>query len=71
VLNYYEAVYRDGDEALYAPFILPSKSGKKPSYKEWKTYQMSDHLVLWSAFKVDYADAYLADLAVPTPAPTG
>ncbi len=65
VLDYYQAVYRAEDEALYAPAIKPAKSGKPPAYREWKTYQMSDHLVLWSAFKVDFADDYLAELAAP------
>jgi hypothetical protein len=40
--------------------IKPSKSGKPPKYAEWKTYLMSDHLVLWTAFKVDFADDYLS-----------
>lgn len=62
VLDYYKAVYRVEDEAAYAADIKPAKSGKKPTFKEWKTYQMSDHLVLWAAFKVDFADDYLADL---------
>ncbi len=65
VLDFYEAVFRTEDEALYAPQIKPTKSGKPPKYKEWKTYQMSDHLVLWSAFKVDFTEDYLTDLAQP------
>ncbi|PVE22761.1 endonuclease [Microvirga sp. KLBC 81] len=63
VLDFYNAVFRAEDEPLYAPLIKPAKSGKPPKYKEWKTYQMSDHLVLWSAFKVDFAEDYLTDLA--------
>lgn len=63
VLDYSDAVFRLEDEALYAPAIKPGKSGKTPTYKDWRTYQMSDHLVLWAAFKVDFADDYLADLA--------
>lgn len=63
VLDYYEAVFRAEDEAAYAGNIKPAKSGKPPKYSEWKTYQMSDHLVLWAAFKVDFADDYLAGLA--------
>ena len=63
VLDYYDAVFRTADEALYAPLTALTKSGKKPAYKEWKTYQMSDHLVLWAAFKVDFADEYLVELA--------
>jgi hypothetical protein len=65
VLDYYEAVFRTEDEALYTPDIKPTKKGKLPTYAEWKTYQMSDHLVLWAAFKVDFADDYLIDLAKP------
>ena len=67
VLDYYDAVFRDEDAALYAPQIKPAKSGKPPGFKDWKTYQMSDHLILWAAFKVDFADDYLVDLAAPDP----
>jgi hypothetical protein len=63
VLDFYQAVYRTEDEALYAPEIKPSRSGKRPRYKDWKSYQMSDHLVLWAAFKVDFAEEYLVELA--------
>lgn len=63
VFDFYEAVFRAEDEALYTPDMRPTKSGKPPKYKEWKTYQMSDHLVLWSAFKVDFAQDYLTDLS--------
>ncbi|ATP19888.1 MULTISPECIES: endonuclease/exonuclease/phosphatase family protein [Sphingobium] len=65
VLDFFEAVYRMEDEALYAPEIKPGKKGNLPTYKEWRTYQMSDHLLLWSAFKVDFASDYLEDLAKP------
>ncbi|KAK0331283.1 hypothetical protein LTR94_029546, partial [Friedmanniomyces endolithicus] len=63
VLDFFEAVYRMEDEALYAPEIKPGKKGNLPTYKEWRTYQMSDHLLLWSAFKVDFAEDYLTDLS--------
>lgn len=32
-------------------------------YRTWRTYQISDHLPLWTEFRVDFADAYLAELA--------
>ena len=60
VLDYYDAVYRAEDEGGYAGEIKP---GKLPKFSDWKTYQMSDHLVLWAAFKVDFADDYIAQLA--------
>jgi endonuclease/exonuclease/phosphatase family metal-dependent hydrolase len=31
-------------------------------YKEWRTYQMSDHLPLWAEFRVDFADEYLTSI---------
>lgn len=62
VFDFYEAVFRADDEAVYAPMIKPNEKGKSPTYKEWKTYQMSDHLVLWTAFKVDFATDYLTAL---------
>jgi hypothetical protein len=68
VLDYYQAVFRAEDEPLYTGAIKPAKSGKLPAYKTWKTYQMSDHLLLWAAFKVDFADEYLANLSAPPPA---
>lgn len=63
VLDYYEAVYRAEDEGSYAEEIKATKSGKLPKFSDWRTYQMSDHLVLWAAFKVDFADDYIAQLA--------
>ena len=65
VLDYYDAVYRSEDEASYAGEIKPAGSGRPPKFAEWRTYQMSDHLVLWAAFKVDFADDYIAQLATP------
>ncbi|HCR49316.1 MAG TPA: endonuclease/exonuclease/phosphatase [Bacteroidetes bacterium] len=28
-------------------------------YRKWRTYQMSDHLPLWVAFRIDFSDEYL------------
>jgi len=62
VFDFCNAVFRDSDEATYRPMIKKTKSGSKPKYSEWRTYQMSDHLVLWAALKVDFAGDYLRDL---------
>jgi endonuclease/exonuclease/phosphatase family metal-dependent hydrolase len=67
VFDFYEAVFREADAPEYEPLIQLTKSGSKPRYKEWKTYQMSDHLVLWSAFQVDYAREYLEELSSAEP----
>lgn len=59
VFDYYEAVYRLEDEAAYA-----SERAEKPgrSFKEWRTYRMSDHLPMWIELGIDDADAYLGSL---------
>ena len=62
-------VFRDADDfAEYQP-LLPtqSKEGKplktdQAAYRNWRTWQMSDHLPLWAEIKVDFADSYLQSL---------
>lgn len=59
VLDYYKDVFRTEDEAVYKKEV---EKTKLRSYKEWKTYQMSDHLPLWIEFKVDFSENYLEKL---------
>ncbi|MDR0779524.1 MAG: endonuclease/exonuclease/phosphatase family protein [Pseudomonadales bacterium] len=60
VFDYFEHVYRLGDEAAYA-----EERAKKPgrSFKDWRTYRMSDHLPMWIELSIDDSDAYLDSLA--------
>jgi endonuclease/exonuclease/phosphatase family metal-dependent hydrolase len=71
-------VYRDGDEAQYAPDMgdnyLKDKDGKSRTaaqkttyYKQWRTYQMSDHLPLWIELKIDFSKEYLGKKLKLTP----
>lgn len=55
VFDYYEHVYRLDDEALYAD----ERAGKGSSFKDWRSYRMSDHLPMWIEFGIDDGDAYL------------
>jgi endonuclease/exonuclease/phosphatase family metal-dependent hydrolase len=59
VFDYYEQIYRLDDEAQYAV-----ERAEKPgqSFKEWRTYRMSDHLPMWIEFGIDDGDNYLAAL---------
>ncbi|MBV8273075.1 MAG: endonuclease/exonuclease/phosphatase family protein [Cupriavidus sp.] len=59
VFDVYEHVYRLDDAAEYA-----SERQKRPgrSFKDWRTYRMSDHLPMWIEFRIDDADAYLSGL---------
>lgn len=54
--------------AHYEPIVAAErlKHKKKPyanfasSYKNWTTYEMSDHLPVWAELETDYSDAYLS-----------
>ena len=72
--NFYECVYCEDDEALYVPdmgeaYHTTSRGeprGNKSLYYRtyWRTHQMSDHLPLWAAIKVDFGREYLASRTV-------
>lgn len=71
VLDYYQSVFRDADEATYAPCF---KQTNAPSYADWRTYQMSDHRLLWAEIKIDFGSEYLQGIVDekgerPQPAP--
>lgn len=68
VFDLYESVYKDEDkQQYYEDFCNTMKANKKPfsqeifdkKFKEWKTYQMSDHLPLWVEFDINYSEEYL------------
>lgn len=57
VFDFFEYVFRDED----APRFEALRG--KTSFRQWRTHQMSDHLVMWQEFKIDFADEYLVDLS--------
>ncbi|SDP39959.1 Endonuclease/Exonuclease/phosphatase family protein [Ralstonia sp. 25mfcol4.1] len=59
VFDVYEHVYRLADADAYA-----SERRTRPgrSFKDWRTYRISDHLPMWIEFGIDDADAWLAGL---------
>lgn len=71
VFDYYQHVYTEDDQELYADamgesYLETSKgkprdaASKKRYYKTyWRTHQMSDHLPLWVELKIDFSDQYL------------
>ena len=73
VFDYYQYVYRDQDEALYADDMgeayLETSEGKERDeasrsryYKSyWRTYQMSDHLPMWIELRTDFGKEYLSE----------
>ncbi|MHB0954680.1 MAG: endonuclease/exonuclease/phosphatase family protein [Allorhizobium sp.] len=60
VFDFYEHVYREDQEADYA-----AERQEKPgrSFRDWRSYQMSDHLPMWVEFQVNDTEAYLDQLA--------
>jgi hypothetical protein len=63
VFNYYKSVFRDTDKDAYQSLM-----GTAKKYDDWRTYQMSDHLVMWIELQIDFADKYLAALMGNGPA---
>lgn len=75
VFNFYNHVYRLDDADTYAPDVPKTKKGTPGRYKDWRTYQMSDHLPMWIELRVDFSREYLERIAqgkkavVPVSAP--
>jgi endonuclease/exonuclease/phosphatase family metal-dependent hydrolase len=73
VFDFQEVIYGANDVEKYrsamersAPekFKKASASAKELEkfYKQWRTFQVSDHLPLWVELQTDFADAYLASV---------
>jgi Endonuclease/Exonuclease/phosphatase family len=60
IFDFYKSVYRNIDEDAYAAERKEQKV--KESYQQWRTYQMSDHLVMWLELKTDFGTEYLNEL---------
>ena len=66
VFDFYRSVFRHDEGPVYSKLMGGRyEKAKDPSraYKDWRTYQMSDHLLLWVELKTDFSDAYLDELA--------
>ena len=67
--HWQDYVFRD--DADYADYkqLMPRKTKRgKPAktdaaaYRKWRTWQMSDHLPLWTEIKMDFTESYLKSL---------
>jgi hypothetical protein len=54
VFDFFKHVYRKEDEASYAGVRSP-----RLSYKQWRTFQMSDHFPMWIELQIDFSERYL------------
>lgn len=70
VFNFFPFVYRDADESLYAGAMgdayLKTRTGKVRSggektkyYRDWRTFQMSDHLPMWIELRTNFSRRFL------------
>lgn len=57
IFDFYQFVFREDQDAARFAKLYGSQS-----FKQWRTFQMSDHLVMWQEFKIDFADEYLETL---------
>ncbi len=70
VFDYYQSVYTLEDEKIYA-LDMGDKYNEKTAdkktnyYKDWRTYQMSDHLPKWIEVKTDFGEEYLIEKSKP------
>jgi hypothetical protein len=65
VFDFYKSVFPRDEHEAYAA-LMPEKyktaANPKRYYNDWRTHQMSDHLLLWVELKIDYGREYLEDL---------
>jgi endonuclease/exonuclease/phosphatase family metal-dependent hydrolase len=67
VFDFSDSVFTEDEAAGYdmtmaqlAPAAYAKATSKQRLYREWRTFQMSDHLPLWLELKIDFANNYLA-----------
>ena len=62
IFDFFNIVFTQDEFEHYKPFIETDNTVDEKFYKEWRTYQMSDHLPLWVEMKIDFSKKYLADV---------
>jgi len=71
VFDFFDVVFKDDEkDKYYEDFEMIMKGNNKTAtpatyekaFREWKTFQMSDHFPLWVEFNIDYSEAYLSNL---------
>lgn len=72
VFEFFDTIFTNSDYASYynymnpkmRDFIKPDRPRedyqKQRYYKLWRTFQISDHLPMWTELKIDFSDSYLS-----------
>ena len=69
VFNFFESVYRDEEEPVYAPEMgegyakAKTPRNKTNYYRQWRTFHISDHLPMWFELAIDFGKEYLEHIA--------
>ena len=70
VFTFFKAVFKDSEFETYKPYLkkISSKAKKlkddelEKYYKnEWRTFQISDHKLMWVELKINFSEQYLKD----------
>jgi endonuclease/exonuclease/phosphatase family metal-dependent hydrolase len=71
IFPFFDYVFVDNDEQVYAKHFNKQKSAEAISryYRQWRTFQMSDHNPLWVELRTDFGHSYLSRLARQTQRP--
>lgn len=73
VFNFFDSVYRDEDEKMYADQIgegyhsAGTDKKKTQAYKFWRTFHMSDHLPMWFEMPIDFGREALEKIVASAP----
>jgi hypothetical protein len=57
VFDYFSHVFKKSEENIYKPLMGSTRA----TYKQWRTYKMSDHLPMWVELRTDFSAEYLQD----------
>lgn len=57
IFNFYKYVFNDA-KVFSGTNLVPART----PFDTWRTFQMSDHLIMWTEFDVDKTDTYLKSL---------
>ena len=71
VFKPFNTVFKTGDRAIYDTAMRATPNGKEPAdldkyFGTWRTYQISDHNILWTRLSVNQSDDYLNGLLEDT-----
>ena len=66
VFQFLDSVFRDKDLESYEPEMeqtcgekFTSAKSRERFYKQWRTFQMSDHCPLWVELRIDFSDNFI------------